>query len=561
MRTWAAANGYEFSDSYRALGVSGFRGKQRQVLQKFFDDVQSGRFPKGDALGVENFDRLSREPPLDSIDLFRQIVKSGVPLVVRGQIYTEETLRREPWRFFEILGELNRAHEESQRKSELLLAANERKRREAREQKKPFGGKRCPGWLRLSDDRGRYVDIPDRVAIVRRIYEESATGLGAPTIAARLNREPIESFDRRKRAHRQGGWHPGYVLSILQDDAVLGTFQPHRYVDGKQVPEGPAIENYFPQVVETALVWRARQSVADRRACGRGRKGHVYANLVSGLGRCPECRAGLILDRKQAHLSYLRCSKSKRGLCDNRAAFPYPRFEETLFRLSDTSLARLIPERPDDTASRRIAELEATIGIKKKNLHGLIAQFGKHAIGVIRDAANAEIEKLGSEIEQFDRELLEIRRQVGLDEHADRKGFLARWREAKSKIEAIDPEERHLARAAMAQEYRRIIYRVVLHPNRVVTIKMKPHDGRWIEYDLAAENVRIKSMGRAGNTLIHGPDIGGFRLIGPDRTTMVVDPYPIRLLRIAEAEPLLGAKLAWPSKCTGVEDFEDGDAA
>ncbi len=152
MRRWAAANGYDFSDSYRAPGISGFRGKQRKILQKFFDDVQSGRFPKGDALGVENFDRLSREPPLDSFDLFRQIVKSGVPLVVRGYVYTEETLRREPWRFHEILGELNRGHSESVNKSERGIETNAKKRRDAREHKKPFGGKRCPGWLRLSDD-------------------------------------------------------------------------------------------------------------------------------------------------------------------------------------------------------------------------------------------------------------------------------------------------------------------------------------------------------------------------------------------------------------------------
>jgi Resolvase, N terminal domain len=78
MRRWAAANGYDFIDSYRAPGISGFRGEQRKVLQQFFDDVRSGRFPNGDALSVENFDRLSREPPLHSFDLLR-LPWSGEP--------------------------------------------------------------------------------------------------------------------------------------------------------------------------------------------------------------------------------------------------------------------------------------------------------------------------------------------------------------------------------------------------------------------------------------------------------------------------------------------------
>src|SRR5437764_15449964 len=74
---WAAEYNWEFKDAYRAT-VSAFRGNQLKHLQRFFDDVRSGLIPPGDALGCENFDRLSREPPLDSFDLFRSIVMSGV---------------------------------------------------------------------------------------------------------------------------------------------------------------------------------------------------------------------------------------------------------------------------------------------------------------------------------------------------------------------------------------------------------------------------------------------------------------------------------------------------
>jgi DNA invertase Pin-like site-specific DNA recombinase len=76
-RDWAAANDYDYDDSYRDLGISGFRAKNRAVrmLGQFFDDVRSGRMRRGDLLLTENFDRLSRDEPLMAFDLFRELVE------------------------------------------------------------------------------------------------------------------------------------------------------------------------------------------------------------------------------------------------------------------------------------------------------------------------------------------------------------------------------------------------------------------------------------------------------------------------------------------------------
>jgi hypothetical protein len=119
-RRYAAENDWYFSDTYRARGIGAYRGKQRRIggLKLFLDRVCAGLITKTDGLWVENFDRLSREPTIDSLDLFRAIIRTGITLVVRGQPYTEEILRRKNGLWHEIVAEFNRANEESEYKSE-----------------------------------------------------------------------------------------------------------------------------------------------------------------------------------------------------------------------------------------------------------------------------------------------------------------------------------------------------------------------------------------------------------------------------------------------------------
>lgn len=178
-RKWATELGYEYVDEYRDLGVSAFRGKNRSRgdLARFLEDIRSGKVHKGDCLGVESFDRLSREGPLKAFKPFHDIIESGVGLVARGRLYTQAVLEAQPWLLHECLGEMNRAYSESKTKSDRLLKAHENKRQKAREHKAPVGAN-CPGWLRLSDDGSKYEVIPDRVAIVRRIFEECIAGIG-----------------------------------------------------------------------------------------------------------------------------------------------------------------------------------------------------------------------------------------------------------------------------------------------------------------------------------------------------------------------------------------------
>jgi DNA invertase Pin-like site-specific DNA recombinase len=547
---WAVANAYDYDDTYRDPATSAFRSKNRAVgmLGQFFDDVRSGRIPKGDLLLTESFDRLSRDEPLKAFDLFRELVECGIILVtgfLTGslQIYSRERLKREPWALHSVLGEMIRAHSESLNKSERVAASHEKKRRDGRESGTPIMGRTCPAWLDLSTDSTRYVVNEERAAIVRRMFTEAASGLGNLQIANRLNRDGIAPFRPVIKDRQTKGWQPGYIQKILSSEAVLGTFQPHRYVDGKRVREGPAIEGFFPRVIDDALYWRARQARDDRLRRGRGRIGPDYANLVKGIGRCGTCGGSLVYVDKtpisrhpeRRKYVYLRCGAAAVGSCTNRAGFPYRRLEVMLFQISETSdrIAQMIPERADDTVAEQIAQLEAGLERRRAARKRFIEAFKDNDEPDLVD----EINRLGAEVKQIEGELAKARRQARIDEHADRKLFMIRWREAIAKIESPDPDERLLARATVAQEFRRVIDAIVLHDDRHISVRVKKGqcDGNQLEYFVSRDTVERLRLTLADGQIVQVTNQQRRTILGPELLRGMLTPL---IRKLAARGPL-----------------------
>ena len=160
---------------------------------------------------------------------------------------------------------MSRAHEESQIKSLRLSAAWKNKKGKAVDGL-PMT-KMCPAWLKLSTDRKAYEVIPERAAIVHKIFEDTAAGLGMYSIAGRLNQASIPAFVGRN------GWHQSYIAKILGNRSVFGEFQPCKKVDGKRLPDGQPIPGYFPTIVSEDLFYRANLSKSERKVSGKGRKG------------------------------------------------------------------------------------------------------------------------------------------------------------------------------------------------------------------------------------------------------------------------------------------------
>lgn len=169
----------------------------------------------------ESLDRLNRQAPLDALAPFIGLINAGITLVTLTdrQRFTRESMGEDGG--LRLLGSLIvmlRAHEESATKSKRVRAAWERKRREADVRKLT---KTCPAWLRLTPDRSRFEIVEARADIVRLIYDETVSGIGKGSIAARLNDAGVPPF------RGKNGWHASYIQKLISGEAALGIYQPH----------------------------------------------------------------------------------------------------------------------------------------------------------------------------------------------------------------------------------------------------------------------------------------------------------------------------------------------
>jgi DNA invertase Pin-like site-specific DNA recombinase len=493
-----------FMDHYRDLGISAFKARNRSAgaLGRFLEDIRvdlSDRpepWPRpGDVLGVEDFDRLSRAEPMEAFDLFREIINSGVVLQVREQQYTREILRQQPHLFYLVLGELIRAHTESLKKSERGRATREAKREKARTAPRHAHAS-CPGWLMPTDDRSDYVCIAAHRKTIVRIFNWADSGIGAYVIARRLNAERVLTFDRRRKnpPATTPGWHPAYVLRLLRNRAVMGEYQPCLVTDdGASVAAGDPIPGHYPEVIDPVLFRRVQKALDQRGVAGRGRKGRSFSNIVTGIGLCHHCGGSLTFEpaskpqilkkNRTTSTSYLRCSRSRRGLCENQTGFPYPRFEELLFRLFEECmepvLTRLMPAaQQNDLLAKRLGDIEAKIAQSEEIIDRLYQTFMKpDSPASLIERTEAEIRKANAEATLLRRAHEKLDQAIRDADAANPSGLAKRVRAARAQLDATtDPERRYDARAKVNALLRgRMMIR--LYDNRSITVTMSGLNG------------------------------------------------------------------------------------
>jgi len=301
-------------------GISAFRGKNSATgaLSKFLEEVRDGGVPEGSALLVENLDRISRQAARKALRVLEEIVDAGITLVTLndGRTYDAESLNSDPMSLILSVLTFIRGHEESQTKSRRIAAAWVNKRAHAAE--KPLTAK-CPGWLKLREDRSGFDLIPERTAIVRRIFQEVAAGRGLGAIAAGLNADGLKPFGKGKM------WGRGYLGKLLASQTVLGTYTPGRSEDREglrvRVPE-PPVPNYYPPVISAELWEATRRASGAERGPHPGRAGGAVKNVLAGaLARCPTCGGAMQAVNKGARSPgprYQCASAIAKAGCDNR---------------------------------------------------------------------------------------------------------------------------------------------------------------------------------------------------------------------------------------------------
>lgn len=317
---------------FQDLGVSAYKGKNARqgALKEFMEAVESGKIKAGSYLLIEDMDRLTRLPVMEGFDVFQRILRSGITVVTlkNGTKYSTESIAENWTSIMPVLFDMSRGWGESDRKSYLLTKAW-KKKKEAAEKLKPMGDN-APMWLAYveGDKAGEasYRLIPDRVAVVRRIFKLSVEGYGHSSITSMLNQEGVKPFRRPgkdTKDNKRSTWGVTSVARLLGNRSVLGEYQPWSVAGSltKRTKSGPAVPGYYPPIVELDLFNRVQDAIESRRIHG-AKKQTKHFNLWAGIGVCAGCGAALCLNKKgvsrldkDVPLTYLICSNREKGVC------------------------------------------------------------------------------------------------------------------------------------------------------------------------------------------------------------------------------------------------------
>lgn len=420
-------------DSYLDAGLSGFTGQNlgdRGALRALLEAARAGKFKPGTRLVVESLDRLSRREISTAVRLFLDILDTGlviVTLIDGEQVFTRERVDNDLTALIIVIVLLSRAHNESRTRRERALQALRVARQKARERKIPMNAV-CPIWLKVEGlGDDRHFVVLEDRAGIIRQIYNLCI--------SGLGEHRIVSYLNQRNVPTFSGrpkWRLTMVSRVLINPAVFGLFHPSFSVveNGRRVrtrDPDGPIEDYFPAILPKEL-WDEVQAARQSRCMHNGRRSYpAHSNLVAHLGSCATCGDSLYLAQGGDGFCYLRCVNVRDRECTNRLSFPYTKLEAVLLALD------------------RLLEIVRRVMPKR-----------------LIDSGPRPEER-----------------------------FLARYLVAKTRVGSQSLPERLEARGVLVEELRALFEGVVLHPNRVLTLHMKPNStGCRIAFVIGYEGVR-----------------------------------------------------------------------
>lgn len=475
--THIAGKGWLLDEEYIDEAKSATKARHRQEgaeLYRFEEEARAGEH-HGKVLVVEKLDRLSRRGHDDTYDLIKSLGRYGVHIAtVDGDQFFEAGKPLDMIQVMTILIKAEAAREEVEKKGARVKDAHKR-RRDLTAATGCAMGKLAPYWLTIHGDQ--YVVVPDRVALVLRIFRMADAGDGALTIAKKLNAEAVPVWQRwAKRPVR--AWDRTRIRKILADEAVLG------WRTGKGDPI-----KIFPQVVPSDLFERVRANAPVREATKGGAKSSVIANLVSGLATCEVCGSTMAYDRKRAagkpyrtrpagNIAYLKhesaslvCRAALNGGCRNRSGITYYGFERALL---DAALHIALDDRAfvrtDELGriSQQLADKSHALRMASERADKLWEAWADDSSidrrRTLAEKAEAEAKGLTTEVAALTQARAKAAGQASAEEH------LGRIAEVRQHLYDQDLDVRKLHRKKVMEGLRSVITHIWCDEDRTATI-------------------------------------------------------------------------------------------
>lgn len=402
-KNYADANGLELDTklNLRDLGISAFdkSNLNKGALGQFLKLVEDGMIPRGSYLLVESLDRLSRDKVMDALGIFLNILNAGIIIVTLAdnQIYSREKTNDNWASLIMSIVIMSRANEESATKSRRIRASWDNKRNNISRKRLTA---RCPYWLKPSEGDTGFDLIPERVDVVKRIFQMSIDGIGCATIVKRLNAEKVPLFSTKS-----DGWQNSYIQKVLSNRAVYGELQLNLQRDGV-LSAYDVIPDYYPAIMSKDD-WLLAASIREgRRSRGGVAKGEGLSNLFSGMLKCGYCSGPMNMSanmKKKANgevrrTRYVACSRGRRGAGCDFIQWNYDDLESLVLQFCQSvDFASIIDSNQNlnqdiDLARKRMTSIDYEIKTKQTSLDNLLNAL-ESADGV--DAPAVLLKRLG----------------------------------------------------------------------------------------------------------------------------------------------------------------------
>jgi DNA invertase Pin-like site-specific DNA recombinase len=376
---YAAANSLLLDDGLRDIGVSAWKGNNRKkgALGEFLRMVEYNEIPRGSYLLVESLDRLSRTQVMDALELLTGILRSGITIVTMGppeQVYTWDGINGDFGQLIITLTVMARAHEESQRKSERIRAAFANKRKLSQNGVRTNSSP--PKWITATQvARGEFTyALNERAPLIGWIFQRSAEGIGFDRIAKELNARSEPTLKTSTR-----GWFFTSVANIVHNRAAIGEYQSYEEVQGKRIPCGDPIADYYPRAITDELFLRAQKIKHRNRTGGRG--GRHFTNLLDGMAYCAHCQSRMYIlnnSPSEKQYTYLVCSSNARKLMDEKGRprcshgtkrFRYDQAEQFILdNVNEFGVSDLLQSRRADGDLRKCEEHLASLVVRMEDI-------------------------------------------------------------------------------------------------------------------------------------------------------------------------------------------------
>lgn len=262
-------------------GKSGWTGAHRKGdFGRLLNMAESGAFPEGSVIVIEDMRRFSREPLEAVLETWRALIHDcGLRIGVcsHNRIYDRRSSQLD--RMASIMESIL-AHQESQDKSDKVKAAYRTRRENAANGQQVEH--RGPAWCDWDDQAKKWVENAGAQSI--RFMFEMAEFCGQRKTLDLLQRQcpPMKGTK---------SWNLAYVAKVLNDRAVLGEHQ-HTTTDERGVrgPIGKPVKGYYPVVIDEAQ-WDRVHAAKKSRERSRGPSGK-FVNIFTGLlfsshDKCP----------------------------------------------------------------------------------------------------------------------------------------------------------------------------------------------------------------------------------------------------------------------------------